>query len=148
VEIPYKGTADGTLAVMSGTADFQFIMLDDNSLNLTRQGKLKMLAVATESRVKDHPELPAINEFVPGFVILSWTRIAAHGKTPAPIIDFLFKEFTFALKQPDVIQKMGVVGRFAAPSASTADFSRQLKEETDLYIRGAKAAGIVPKPLQ
>jgi tripartite-type tricarboxylate transporter receptor subunit TctC len=148
-DIPYKSGADATLAVVSGQADTIFLTLTDaNTLSLARDGKVKLLAVASEKRAKDFPDLPALNEFLPGFAYFGWTGFIAPAKTPRPLIDQMFRELTASMQQPDVIQKVTAIGRTILVSNSPDEFTQLVRREADLYMRAAKLAGITRQPMQ
>ena len=45
------------------------------------------MGVATEKRIDLLPNVPTIDEDVPGLVMISWLGVFAPAKTPKPIID-------------------------------------------------------------
>src|SRR5262249_49460320 len=123
IEIPYKGTADAVLSVMSAQSDFHFLTIAD-PLIAQNKDKLQVLAIASETRNKNYPEVPTVNEAVPGFYFNAWAGITTRAKTPQPVIDRLFREFTFAMKQPDVAKRMTDLGQPPVPSSSPEEFSQ------------------------
>lgn len=75
------------------------------SLNLAKQGKIKLVAVGTEKRMPLLPDTPTLAETLPGFVSSSWVGAFLPPKTPQAIADKLNADFAETLKQADVAQK-------------------------------------------
>lgn len=75
------------------------------------------------------------------FEINSWVGILAPIKTPKAIVDKLNAELTAALSDPEVRERLGVLGINAMPG--TADkFGDQIKRDLARYGAVVKAAGI------
>src|SRR5438876_6880181 len=84
--VPYKGTAPALADLLAGQVD----MMCDNlgvSLPQVRAGKLKALAVASRKRSPLLPDVPALNEVLPGFEAVAWFGIVAPPKTPSAIAE-------------------------------------------------------------
>jgi tripartite-type tricarboxylate transporter receptor subunit TctC len=72
--IPYRGSAPALQDLLRGNVDLMFDNLGV-SLSLVAAGKLKLLAVASPSRLATLPDVPAIAETLPGFESrLVWHR--------------------------------------------------------------------------
>ena len=66
VHVPYKGLAPAMTDLLGGHVDMMFDNLT-NALPQIRDGKVKALAVASETRIPELPDVPAIAELFPGF---------------------------------------------------------------------------------
>ena len=105
--VPYKGTPPAMVDVSSGAVTFMFDQMTA-ALPLLQTGKLKLLAVTTQNRIKLSPETPTLAEAgVPGFDVASWQAVYAPKGTPKPIVDRLSREIAAILKEPDVQEKLG-----------------------------------------
>jgi tripartite-type tricarboxylate transporter receptor subunit TctC len=104
VQVPYRGSAPALQGLVAGDVDLFFDNLGV-SLNLAKQGKLKLLAVGTEKRMPSLPSTPALAETLKDFVSSSWVGAFLPPKTPQPIADKLSADFAEALKQPDIAAK-------------------------------------------
>ena len=104
VTVPYRGSALALPAMIAGDVDIMFDNLG-SSLQLVKEGRLKMLAVATDKRMASLPDMPTIAETLPGFVSSTWVGVFLPPKTPQRIADRLRADFTEALKQADIASR-------------------------------------------
>jgi tripartite-type tricarboxylate transporter receptor subunit TctC len=104
VQVPYRGSAPALQGMVAGDVDLFFDNLGV-SLNLAKEGKLKLLAVGTEQRMTSLPTTPTLAESLPGFVSSSWVGAFLPPKTPQTIADKLNADFAEALKDPDIASK-------------------------------------------
>jgi tripartite-type tricarboxylate transporter receptor subunit TctC len=141
--VPYKGSAPAGADLIAGHVDLMFDNLG-NTLQHIRAGRLRALAVASEQRLADFPDLPTMAETFPGFVATSWFALLAPPKTPAPIVDKLHSAIAETLRMPDVERRLRALG--AAPGgptpAATAAFLRQ---ETERWRKVVVEANIKPE---
>ena len=79
--IPYRGSAPALQGLLAGDVDLMFDNLGV-SLPLVEAGKLKLLAVASPSRLPALPDVPTMAETLPGFEAVAWYGIVAPPKTP------------------------------------------------------------------
>jgi len=67
-----------------------------------RAGKIRALAVSSKKRSESLPEVPAMNEFVPGYEADSFHGISAPKGTPREIVEKLNREINAALADQKV----------------------------------------------
>jgi tripartite-type tricarboxylate transporter receptor subunit TctC len=70
--------------LLAGHVDMMFDNLG-NTLSHIKDGRLRVLAISTEKRIPEFPEVPAVAEMYPGVVYTSWFAIVAPPKTPPEI---------------------------------------------------------------
>jgi tripartite-type tricarboxylate transporter receptor subunit TctC len=99
--IPYRGSAPALQGLLAGDVDLMFDNLGV-SLALTTSGQLRLLAVASSSRLPAMPAVPTIAETLPGFEAVAWYAIVAPPKTPKAIVDKLNADVNEALAQPEI----------------------------------------------
>src|SRR5947208_7500825 len=99
--IPYRGSAPALQGLVAGDVDLMFDNLGV-SLGLTTAGQLKLLAVASSSRLPAMPDVPTIAETLPGFEAVAWYAIVAPPKTAKAIIDKINADVNEALVQPEI----------------------------------------------
>ncbi len=63
-EVPYRGSAPAINDLLGGTIDMVPDYLLANNGNIDA-GKLKFIAVASEKRLKDYPNVPTMTETMP-----------------------------------------------------------------------------------
>jgi tripartite-type tricarboxylate transporter receptor subunit TctC len=138
--VPYKGTAPALADLLGGQVD---MMVDNLGVSLphVRSGKLKALAVASKGRFPGLPDVPAMSETLPGFESVAWFGIVAPPKTPAAIAEKVAAGVAEALKNPDVLKRLGEMSAepMGLRPAQTAAF---MKEETERWAAVIRTAGI------
>jgi tripartite-type tricarboxylate transporter receptor subunit TctC len=92
----------------------------------TKNGSLRLLGVASVKRLPNLPNLPTIDETVPGVVSSGWIVLMAPAGVPDTIIEKLNKDLRTVLAQPDVQERLHVLGTYTRDltAAQTAEFVR------------------------
>jgi tripartite-type tricarboxylate transporter receptor subunit TctC len=104
--VPYKGTTQATVDVMSGQIPMMFSGTNA-VLAQIKEGKLRALAVGGTTRSPLLPEVPTVAESgLPGYEFVTWLGIFAPLHTPAPIIARMNAEIAKALAAPDLKEKL------------------------------------------
>src|SRR3954452_9116833 len=100
VHIPYRGSAPSITDLIAGQVHFYF----DNVPNLLQQvraGQLRAMALTTEARDPQFPDLPTVAESgLKGFVATYWNGVLAPAGTPASVIATLNAVITQGLGSP------------------------------------------------
>ena len=108
--IPYKGGANAITDMLGGRIQMNF-GTPPTLLPLIKQGKIRALAVTTDARYKDLPDVPTMKES--GLPELSLTFSAgfiAPAGTPQPVLDKLNHEINESLKSPKLAASMAKIG--------------------------------------
>ena len=106
VHIPYKGGAQASLAVVSGETPLG-ISGAAVVMSHVDSGKLKILAVASQTQIKGHPDWPTvIDAGLPDFVASNWVALAAPRGTPQKIILKIQADVSAILQIDDVREKL------------------------------------------
>jgi tripartite-type tricarboxylate transporter receptor subunit TctC len=141
--VPYKGSAPAVADLVAGHVDLMFDNLA-NSLQHMRAGRLRAIAVANEQRLAGFPDLPTMAESFPGFVATSWFALLAPPKTPAPVVEKLWRAIAEILHMPEVEQRLRGLG--AAPGGSKPDATAAfIKSETERWRKVIAEANIKPQ---
>ena len=115
VHVPYKGSGPATNDLIAGQVQTRFSSIPP-TMSHVKSGRLRALATTGEKRFALLPELPTINETLPGFVIDSWYAVMAPRGVPQPIVQKLNAEISAALRAPDAQSRLRADGVEAAPS--------------------------------
>ena len=108
--IPYKGTTQATLDVISGHIPTMF-SATSLVIEQIRQGKIRALAGGGAKRLALLPDVPTVAESgVPGFDFNTWMAILAPLNTPKEIIARLNGEIVKALGVPEVKERLVSIG--------------------------------------
>ena len=112
-----------------------------NALPLIQQGKLKALAVTTEKRIPELPNVPTLSETLPGFVHVEWFAIVAPPKTAPATATRISQAITQTLRLPDVEQRLRdfVV---TPVGSSPADLSTFVRRESERWRGVIRSAGL------
>ena len=142
--IPYRGSAPALQGLLAGDVDVMFDNLGV-SLPLVQAGQLKLLAVASPSRLPALPDVPTIAETLGGFEAVAWYGIVAPPGTPKPITARLQAEIARIAAQAD-FRKRNFVERGLDPVTSTPEaFGRFIQQDRALAAQIVKEAGLEPQ---
>ena len=75
-----------------------------------RAGKLRALAVTSDTRSDALADVPAVVEFVPGYEAIVWNGVVAPKNTPVEIIEQLNSTITASLADPQAKAQFAHVG--------------------------------------
>ncbi len=106
LHVPYRGSAPGMIDTIAGRHAFQVDTLG-SSKGFIDGGKLRVLAVMADKRLKQLPDVPTVEEAAGfKFAINTWYVAQAPAATPRAIVDKLNAGFNQALADPDIAQRM------------------------------------------
>jgi len=109
VHVPYKGATVGMMAMISGEVD-EVILPVASAIPQIRAGKVRPLAVLSESRVLALPDVPTAKEAgVDNFVVTVWYGMFAPGRTPPDIVGRVSREILKALESADLREKLAAM---------------------------------------
>jgi tripartite-type tricarboxylate transporter receptor subunit TctC len=112
LHVPYRGTGPALNDLMGGRIHMMFDNMP-SILALSRQGKVRALAVTSEKRSPIEPELPSIAEYLPGFDVISWTCVCAPAGLPKDVTDRMSHFSKQALEHPDLVKSFRDQGAMA-----------------------------------
>jgi tripartite-type tricarboxylate transporter receptor subunit TctC len=139
--VPYKGAGPSTVAVLSGEVQLAFQSVSAAMPHI-RSGKLKAIAVTGLKRSSVAPDLPTLNESgVKGYNVISWHALVAPGRTPAAIIETLYRTVRKVGHEPEVMDAMGRQG-METTTNGPAELAALVKTESATWRAVIKAANI------
>lgn len=98
--VPFNGSAPALNAVLGGHVQWMFD--SGRVVQHVKGGKLTLIAIATEKRLPDHPEVPTMAELYPGFTASGWHGVAGPPNMSRALVTRLNGAITRALNEPDV----------------------------------------------
>ena len=141
VHVPYKGTAPALNDIVASHVDFIFMELAA-AIKLHETGKARILAVATNKRISNLPDVPTMDEVgVKGFESGTWNAIAAPPKTPPAIVAKLNKAVNEVLKSAAAQDHFAKISLNAA-GGSPAEAAAFIKKETEVWGGVIKDANV------
>ncbi|AEF88655.1 Tat pathway signal sequence domain-containing protein 13 [Delftia sp. Cs1-4] len=117
--VPYKGSS-GSLADLVGRRLDLVFASSTSASAFVNSGRVKVLAVASATRWKSRPEVPAISETYPGFDASSWAMFAVPKGTPDAVRSALAAHVNRALANPAVVSALSTTGLEATPGTSAS----------------------------
>ena len=99
VHVPYRGSNVVVPDLLAGRVAMYIATLSVFD-QYAKEGKLKVLAAATEKRLPQRPELPTMGETVPGYFISSWFGMGAPAGTPSAILDRIHADVAKSSQSP------------------------------------------------
>jgi len=118
VHVPYKGSGPATADIVAGQVEVLIVTPPAVSGHI-RNGNVKALALASDKRLPDFPDIPTTAEAgLPGFTLDGWFALFAPAGTPQPIVDKLNAAMRKVGKMEAVVARanqLGVVLKDWAP---------------------------------
>jgi tripartite-type tricarboxylate transporter receptor subunit TctC len=139
IHVPYRGGPAALTAVLGGQVQVYFVATSSSIENI-KAGKLRALAVTTATRWEGLPDVPALDEFLPGYEASIWFGIGAPKNTPDDFIDKLNNEINKGLSDPQTKARLAALGSTPMPM-TPAEFGRLVAEETDKWAKVIKFSG-------
>ncbi len=140
VHVPYKGPAPALQDVIAGRVP---LMCDNlsNAISHVRAGRLHAIAITAKTRHRQALDIPTADESgLPGFETGVWYSFVAPIATPAPVIEKLNAEFTKALRNATVVERLDHLGLVFTPN-SVAEFKRFVTAESAKWRKVVEASG-------
>ncbi|HEV3010985.1 MAG TPA: tripartite tricarboxylate transporter substrate-binding protein, partial [Burkholderiales bacterium] len=105
-----------------------------------------VFAVTARKRSPSLPDVPTVEEAgLPGYETVQWLGPAAPAGTPRAVVNRLHAEFTKALRNPKVAERLSAAGLEVAPSASPEAYAEFIRAEHARWPAIVKAAGVTPE---
>ena len=131
IEVPYRSAAQMAQDAASGVNPV--LMSSIAAANAVVQaGKVRPLAVTSAMRFPGLPDLPALNETLPGVVVDGWFGVVAPVGTPGEIVTRVNREIGEFLKSPEIQQRLISFG-LATNGAGTPESTGQLIREMQAH---------------
>jgi tripartite-type tricarboxylate transporter receptor subunit TctC len=142
IHVPFRGGPPALTAVLGGNVQVYFVAMS-SSIAYIRSGKLRALAVTTATRWEGLPDIPTVDDFVPGYEASGWYGLAAPKNTPADVVDELNNEVNAALVDPKMKVRLADMGGTVL-GGSPADFGKLIASEIEKCGKVIKVANIKP----
>jgi tripartite-type tricarboxylate transporter receptor subunit TctC len=137
--VPYKGAGPALIELIAGQVHVLFDNLP-SSIGHIKSGELRALAVTTLKRSPALPDVPTVNDSVPGYEASAWFGMSVPKGTPPAIIQKLNREINAALADPTMKARLAELG--GDPIAgSPAEFWKLHAAETEKWAKVVKFAG-------
>lgn len=141
VHVPYRGAGPAMQDLLAGNTDMMFDGMGTSAQQI-KAGKLLGLAVATDKRSPEFPNIPTAAEIgVPSWLVSTWYGVWAIKGTPEPIVKRMYDEIVKALGSPKLQtiwkEQLAQVG-----GEAPADFAKRIRAEIEKWQKVVAAAGV------
>lgn len=125
------GAASSVNDVMTGRIPIMFEGLAGIGGALQSKSLLP-LAIASDQRLVNYPDIPTVSETIPGFVAKGWLALMAPAGTPESVITKINADLKIVLAMPDLQERFQAIGTYPQP-LSPSDTAAFIKAEQQLW---------------
>jgi tripartite-type tricarboxylate transporter receptor subunit TctC len=141
--VGYKGQPPALIDLITNLMHFEIVSLA-LALPHIKQGSIKPLAVFTEKRVADLPDVPTIAEAgYPGASYVSWYGIYVPSATPDALAEKINQAISKALTNPEVQRQLSVADIPGKPM-TLQELAGLMKTDYEKLNAVVKASGMTP----
>jgi tripartite-type tricarboxylate transporter receptor subunit TctC len=142
--VPYKGEPQGITDLVGGRVQVMWAT-PTTGLAHVKDGKLRAVATNLKTRSGLLPDVPTMAEVgVPQYSVVSWAALYGPAKMTRELQLRLNKEFTDAMKRPDVIAAMDKQA-FPMMPGTSEELGAFTKSQMEAYRSILRAAGVQPE---
>jgi len=142
--VPYKGEPQGITDLVVGRVQAMWAT-PTTGLPHVKDGKLRAIATNLKTRSALLPEVPTMAEVgIPQYSVVSWAALYGPAKLPRELVLRLNKEFTDAMKRPDVIALMDKQAFPMTPS-TPEELGAFTRAQMEAYRKILVMAGVQPE---
>jgi tripartite-type tricarboxylate transporter receptor subunit TctC len=140
VHVGFKGTPDALIEVAGGRVQYCLVGLG-SALSLIKNGRLLPLAVSTPQRSPLLPDVPAIEEVVPGYGHDGSHSLLAPAGTPMALRNKISRDVARVFEQPDVKEKMRAQDYHLVPT-TPLEHDKILRAQIQSFVDIARRVGL------
>jgi tripartite-type tricarboxylate transporter receptor subunit TctC len=140
VHIQYRGSGPALTDLLAGQVQVGFDTMP-GSIEYIRAGRLRALAVGTLVRSEALPDIPTVNEFVPGYESSGYFGLGVPKNTPLAIVERLNGEINAGLADSTLKARLADLGAMTL-AGSPADFGKLIADETEKWGNVIRALNI------
>jgi tripartite-type tricarboxylate transporter receptor subunit TctC len=137
--IPYRGSGPALNDLVAGHVDLMFGELAP-SYQYIQSGQLRALAVSSDKRIANLPDVPAVAEVVPGFTVTSWWCIVGPPNMPPELTGRISAAVGEVMREPEVKDRLNTMSMVSTGSTS-AELSKFINEEAARWGKVIRTTG-------
>jgi tripartite-type tricarboxylate transporter receptor subunit TctC len=114
--VPYRGTAPFVDAILKNEVQWAIDIL---GTSVTQREKIRVLAVASKTRIAEHPDVPTFTELgYPEIDPATMFLMSGPSTMPKDLVDKLAQEIGRGLNDPASAERLRTIGQWPAPTTS------------------------------
>jgi tripartite-type tricarboxylate transporter receptor subunit TctC len=138
--VPYRGGGPALNDIVGGQIKYYFSN-GSASVGLIQGNQVKAIAHSGKGRLGTLPDLPSVQETIPGFEGYEWNGVFVPARTPPEIIRKLNAGLNEVLRQPDIIARLKTLN-IDHRQNTPEEFRAFVAEETQKWGKVVRDAGI------
>ena len=138
--VAFAGTSQSLIETATGRVQF-YVSTIAPALPFITDGRLVPLAIFTSPRSPMLPNVPLLEDTLPGIKRISTQGLLAPGGTPRVIVNQISKDIAYVLAMREIKEQFEKRG-FAALPTTPEEYDRIMREQVEMISVLAKAAGI------
>ena len=141
--VPYKGSPPAYTDMIGGAIQ---MMIDamPSALPQVRNGRVRAIALTSYHQPSSiAPEIPtAESQGMKGLPSRAWYGVFAPAGTDPAIVEKIQADLSYAMKQPDIVQRMPQLGLETAPDMTAAGFADFVRKDTEYWKQATQNIGL------
>jgi tripartite-type tricarboxylate transporter receptor subunit TctC len=145
--VPYKGAAPANQDLLGGQVDIFLAPFGKAYDELSKQGKLKVLAMLNSERLESVKDYPAISESksLKNFTFNIWTGYFVKKETPEALVQVIYKAVTDSLSDPSVRSGLEANSQLVAKPLSLQAVNKTYTDGIAQFRAIAKSINLQPQ---
>ena len=139
--VPYRGSAPALTDVVAGHVPVMFVDLGPG-MGQIQGGAVRSLGVSLARKLNAIPDVPFINDTLPGFDVASWQMYAAPAGTPRDIIAKLNADLRAAIEDPQLKEQVSKAGMLPMEAGTVEQLQGFVNSEIKRWTEVVRKAGI------
>ncbi len=141
LHVPYRGSGPAWTDVIGGRVD---VVIDNVQAGLPHHagGRVRILGVSSAEPLEVLPEVPPIQQTVPGYQVNSWNGLAGPARLPPAVVERLSAMARAWLARPDLKARYRDLGILVPTDTSPAFLADFIRQEIAMWAPVVREAGM------
>jgi tripartite-type tricarboxylate transporter receptor subunit TctC len=140
--VPYKGSAPAQADLLGGQIQAISDVVSSHAA-MVRAGKLRMLGIASATRLESLPDVPTfVEQGHPQIVAAAWFALTAPAKLPSDVVATLSGALQKGLARPETRARLADLGLAPDAALGPKEMPAFVRSEVDRWTRVVRERGI------
>ncbi len=139
IHVPFAGSAGAYRELLPGRVHYGFVVLE-SALPHLKSGKLKLLALTDTRRNRLHPEMPLLDETLPGLGYDGIFGLIGPGGMRPEVVNAMQADIAKVLREPEIAAQLERQS-MAVLASTPADFAAVIRREVEHWKKAVKESG-------
>jgi tripartite-type tricarboxylate transporter receptor subunit TctC len=132
VAVHYRGATPALTDVIGGHTNMMLISVG-SALGSLETGKVKMVAIGSEKRLPDLPNIPATTETLPDYTAGTWFGLSVTAGTPRDVVMKINADVRKVIAEPAIQEQFVKKQLYQPMDSSPEEFAAFIKAETERW---------------